>query len=133
MSDCANTQILERTGLCDGKAVYCQGCMEASHRVNLQALNSCRERLEAALLQVGELQKKLAEEEAAHEKTMIERDGWEEALTQLAADAGCTEEWSNLHAHGDCITNLWDAKVKEAATSQKQMDQESKMGSEDDS
>lgn len=63
-------------------------------------------------LQVSKLQEKLDVEDAAHDQTIMERDGFEETLTQLAADAGCTEEWSNLHAHGDCITNLWDAKVK---------------------
>jgi hypothetical protein len=55
MKSCTNAQIMERTGLCDGIAVYCQGCMEASHRVNLQALQSCRERLEVSLLQYNEL------------------------------------------------------------------------------
>lgn len=61
----------------------------------------------------GELQKQLADEEASHAETMAERDRWEEALGELASDAGCAEEWGNLHSHGDCITNLWDAKVTE--------------------
>lgn len=69
---------------------------------------------DAALLQVRELQKQLTDEEASHAETMAERDRWEEILSDLAAEAGCKEEWSNLHAHGDCITNLWDAKVKAA-------------------
>lgn len=32
-----------------------------------------------------------------------ERDKWEEKLGDLAVLAGCEEEWSNLHEHGDCI------------------------------
>lgn len=68
-------------------------------------------------LQVEDLKKKLADEEKAHEHTMDERDAFEEVISGLAEDAGCEEEWSNLHAHGDCITNLWDAKVKEVAKS----------------
>jgi hypothetical protein len=32
-----------------------------------------------------------------------QRDHWEEVIGNLAVLAGCEEEWSNLHEHGDCI------------------------------
>lgn len=42
-----------------------------------------------------------------HEKEMLEvidqRDKWEEKIGDLAALAGCREEWSSVHEHGDCI------------------------------
>lgn len=43
--------------------------------------------------------------EAAHLQTIDERDHFEDVITNCAIAAGCTEEWSSNHEHGDCIIN----------------------------
>lgn len=42
--------------------------------------------------------------EADFEDAMEDRDRYEEMLGNLASEAGCNEEWSNLHEHGNCIS-----------------------------
>ncbi len=42
-------------------------------------------------------------EDAAHAKTMAERDYYADEVARIAALVGCEEEWSNLHAHATCI------------------------------
>ena len=53
--------------------------------------------------QVEALKKQLAQEDHDHEQTVGERDHWEEVLTDLAEAAGCEQEWTSAHEHGDCI------------------------------
>lgn len=57
--DCANKERMGTTDLCDGRAMYCHTCVDAATRVSSNALSIARERLEGALLQIGELKGRL--------------------------------------------------------------------------
>lgn len=61
-------------------------------------LQAERDRLKAAL----------EKEEREHLETIQQRDHFEDILTNLADVAGCEQEWTNLHEHGECI----EAKIQ---------------------
>ena len=42
-------------------------------------------------------------DEQMWEKTISERDAAEELIEQVAIYFGCTEEWSSVHSHFDCV------------------------------
>ncbi len=37
------------------------------------------------------------------EQTIVERDAWEEFVTEVAVRLGCEREWSSQHDHRECI------------------------------
>jgi chaperonin cofactor prefoldin len=77
--------------------------LEAQGEIDSERIRGLQANLKDALHQVSELQRKLADEEDATFKVIAERDHWEEVLGRLAHAAGCQEEGSNLHEHGECI------------------------------
>lgn len=51
----------------------------------------------------AQLKKQAEEEERSCLQVIDERDHWEEVIEKLAESAGCKEEWSSSHEHGNCI------------------------------
>jgi hypothetical protein len=69
--------------------------------------------IDTLLAERDALAEKLKDEEAAHLRTIDERDSFEDSVSETAALLGCREEWSNLHDHRGCIPDLIAAHDRE--------------------
>jgi len=81
----------------------------AEMRVHLDRKQSHQLALELACLTLtrerDEASAKLASGERDHLHALAQRDEFASVIVEAAVAAGCTEEWSSCHEHGDCIIN----------------------------
>ncbi len=85
-------------------------------------LNVNNEYLLQAITKLPALLDEVEAEEKSHEKTMTERDGWEDMLQKIDLALGGSGEWSNLRDCGDEALKAADTLQAQLQAKDKEID-----------